>query len=226
MLLFWLPKGNWAGVPKRPLYRCRSGLITWDSPLTWDSPQIWDSPFQKKQLFSPGQYKPCTGPGLACFGVNDLEYLFTPATIVSEASRILRLMSHQGWVIRRRLLEASQTIVAGVNKYSRSLTSKQARPLWASSTCFLKFPVFASNSKTERPIKLKSKIDQFWFLNFFWWKIFFRNFFFSNFFKNIGFFGQLLQQYELLLELMFFTPWKGEVWGSGWPNHIEKIIII
>ena len=66
--------------------------------------------------------------GLACFEVNDLEYLFTPATIVWEASRSLRLMTHPWWLIRRRILEASETIVAGVNKYSKSLTPKQARP--------------------------------------------------------------------------------------------------
>ena len=68
---------------------------------------------QAKQIFSPDQYKPCTGPGLACFGVNDLEYLFTPATIVWEASRILRQMSHQGWVINTHTTQAGRSTHCG-----------------------------------------------------------------------------------------------------------------
>ena len=42
---------------------------------------------------------------------------------------------------------------------------------------FLNFAVFGYNSETELPMKLKSKIAQFWFLDFFW-----------NFFGYFGFF--------------------------------------
>ena len=42
---------------------------------------------------------------------------------------------------------------------------------------FLILQFFGSNSKTELPIKLKSKIDQFWFFDFFWWFFFFWIFF-------------------------------------------------
>ena len=160
MLLLWLPKGNWAGVPKRSLYRCKSRLITWDSPLTWDSPQIWDSPFQKKQLFSPGQYKPCTGPGLACFGVNDLEYLFTPATIVWEASRILRLMSHQGWVINTHTTQAGR-----------------------STHCGQVLPAFSNFQFL--PLTRKPSVQSSWnrkLTNFDFWIFFDENFFFEIFF--------------------------------------------
>ena len=41
------------------------------------------------------------------------EYLFTPATIVWEASRILRLMSHQGWVINTHTTQAGRSTHCG-----------------------------------------------------------------------------------------------------------------
>ena len=51
-----------------------------------------------------------------------------PQWVLLPACVVCVLMTHPWWLIRRRILEASQTIVAGVNKYSRSLTPKQARP--------------------------------------------------------------------------------------------------
>ena len=78
------------------------GELSWCSPAASFIPSKLNKYFYYLSFsFScPGQYKPCTGPGLACFGVNDLEYLFTPETIVWEVSRSLRLISHQEWVIR------------------------------------------------------------------------------------------------------------------------------
>jgi len=197
MLLLWLPKGNWAGVPKRSLYRCKSRLITWDSPLTWDSPQIWDSPFQKKQLFSPGQYKPCTGPGLACFGVNDLEYLFTPATIVWEASRILRLMSHQGWVIRRRVndleyLFTPATIVWEASRILRLMSHQgwvintHTTQAGRSTHCGQVLPAFSNFHFL--PLTRKPCVQSSWnrkLTNFDFWIFFDENFFFEIFFLVI-----------------------------------------
>ena len=96
-----------------------------------------------------------------------------------------------------------------------------------SSTCLINVcSFFTLNSETELPIKLKSKIGQFWFFDFFFDFFWFFEFFLVKNYKISDFSRQLLQQYERLLDIYLFTTWKGKAWSLVLPNHIKKIIII
>ena len=82
--------------------------------------------------------------------------------------------------------------------------------LWPSSTCFLNFGVLPLTRKPSFRSSWNRKLVNFDFLIFLNKKIFFSKNFFSKKLRNIGFCRQLLQEYEPLLDIYFFTTWKGK----------------
>ena len=85
--------------------------------------------------------------------------------------------------------------------------------------------LFYSNLKTELPIKLKSKIDQFWFFDFFWTKFFFLTFFLV-FFYYISDLATAVAAIWAIFRNLFFHNMKGKAWSFVLRDHIEKMIII
>ena len=77
---------------------------------------------------------------------------------------------------------------------------------------FLDFQFFNHNSKTELPIKLKSKIAQFWFFDFFW--IFFRQkYFFLVKIYKISDFAATVVAIWAIIRYLFFHNLKKKDFG-------------